>query len=86
MTSMMHCLDRTVNDMGERSDLQIKEDKATRRMNAVALWVSYYRANPHRFAEDFLGIQLKVFQKILLWAMMMNDAFYFVAARGIGGY
>lgn len=53
-------------------------------MNAVALWVSYYRANPHRFAEDFLGIILKSFQKILLFEMMEMDAFFFVAARGLG--
>ena len=53
-------------------------------MNIVAERCSYYRANPQRFVEEFLGIKLKLFQKILIWAMMVYDAFYFVAARGIG--
>ena len=53
-------------------------------MNVVAERCSYYRANPQRFVEEFLGIKLKLFQKILIWAMMVYDAFYFVAARGIG--
>ena len=53
-------------------------------MNIVAERCAYYRANPQRFVEEFLGIKLKLFQKILIWAMMVYDAFYFVAARGIG--
>lgn len=53
-------------------------------METVAFRAGYYRANPQRFVEEFLGIKLKLFQKILIWAMMIMDAFYFVACRGIG--
>ena len=68
----------------KRTDKEIKQDKTETIMNVVAERCSYYRANPQRFVEEFLGIKLKLFQKILIWAMMVYDAFYFVAARGIG--
>lgn len=48
------------------------------------IWVAYYRQNPHRFAKEFLNVDLKVFQSILLWAMMHNDVFMFIASRGLG--
>lgn len=48
------------------------------------IWVAYYRANPHRFAKEFLNIDLKIYQVILLWAMMHNHVFMFIGSRGIG--
>lgn len=45
-------------------------------------WTSFYRANPHRFVEDFLGIKLKIFQQILLYIMMHFHFFTYIAARG----
>lgn len=66
------------------TDKQIKQDKTDSIMNTIAERCSYYRANPQRFCEEFLNIKLKVFQKILIWAMMKYDAFYFIAARGLG--
>ncbi|WP_323705870.1 hypothetical protein P3U41_05505 [Mammaliicoccus sciuri] len=53
-------------------------------MQGVGLWTSFYRANPHRFVEDFFGVKLKRFQVILLWAMMNNHFFMFIASRGLG--
>ena len=53
-------------------------------MNQIELWTSFYRANPHRFAKDFLNIRLRPFQAILLHAMMDNNKFMLVASRGLG--
>lgn len=53
-------------------------------MAAVNLWCGYYRENPHRFAEDFLGVHLKIFQCILLNMMNINTKFTYIAARGQG--
>lgn len=66
------------------TDKEIKQSKADRMMHAVIRRASYYRANPHRFVEELLGIHLKLFQKILIYAMMTYDYFYFIAARGLG--
>lgn len=67
------------------TDQQIMKNKSNVLMNTIAKRCAYYRSNPSRFVEDFIpGLTLKWFQKILLWAMMNYDAFYFVAARGLG--
>ena len=67
------------------SDKEIKQNRTDTIMNIVAERCAYYRYNPHRFAEDFIpGLKLKIFQKILLWAMFFNDNFYYVASRGQG--
>ena len=50
----------------------------------AAYWASFYRENVWRFARDYLHLDLKLFQKILLTMMMKCSVFAFVAARGIG--
>lgn len=66
------------------TDKEIQQNKANKTMYTVIRRASYYRANPHRFVEELMGIHLKLFQKILIYAMMTYDYFYFIAARGIG--
>ena len=53
-------------------------------MAGAALWCSYYRNNPARFAQDYLHLRLKLFQKILITMMMSVTTFVFIGARGIG--
>jgi hypothetical protein len=67
-----------------KTDTEIRQDKTERIMNIIDERCGYYRANPQRFCEEFLNIHLKLFQKILIWAMMHYDAFYFLASRGLG--
>jgi len=50
----------------------------------AAYWAAFYRANPWRFVRDYLHVDLKLFQKILLTMMMVSSSFAFIAARGIG--
>lgn len=47
-------------------------------------WTAFYRANPHRFANDYLGVKLFLYQKLLLWAMNKYAFFMYIAARGQG--
>jgi len=62
-----------------------KEQTRTERfMEGVDKWTSFYRANPHRFAKEYLGINLKMFQAILLVMMMENNYFMYLASRGQG--
>ena len=53
-------------------------------MQGAAVWCSYYRSNPHRFAEDYLHLKLHLFQKILLVMMNVSTTFVFIASRGLG--
>ena len=70
--------------MAGKSDSQILQDRTDVIMNIVNERCSFYRANPHRFVEEYLGIAIKLFQKILIWAMNFFDNFYFLAARSLG--
>lgn len=61
-----------------------KKPKNENLEEGIVAWTSFYRANPHRFASDYLGVDLKIFQQILLYAMMHNLYFVYIAARGQG--
>lgn len=51
-------------------------------MNKVKLWTSFYRKYPFMFCKDFLNLNLKLFQKILLYLMFNFNFFMFIASRG----
>ena len=51
-------------------------------LEGVALWTAYYRANIHRFAKDYLHLDLKWFQKILLYMMNINLVAVYIGSRG----
>lgn len=47
-------------------------------------WVGYWRENIHRFVEDYLGITLFLYQKILIYMIDKHAWFMYIAARGQG--
>lgn len=61
-----------------------KNNKSQRLMDGIGVWTSFYRANPQRFVSEYLGINLKIFQEILLYAMITNYYFMYLASRGQG--
>lgn len=58
--------------------------KYDRVLNGAAIWASYYRCNINRFAEDYLHVRLRLFQKILLVMMNVCSTFVYIASRGQG--
>ena len=70
--------------MAKQTIKEVINDKAQNLLNAVALWGAFYRANPHRFAKDFLNLNLRLFQKINLYEMMHNVNTIYLASRGQG--
>ncbi len=61
-----------------------KKTKSEKLMEGIGIWTSYYRANPHRFVREYLGINLKIFQCILIYMMMHLHYFMYLASRGQG--
>lgn len=53
-------------------------------MRGAAIYAGYYRRNPHRFVHDYLHVELKLFQKILIAMMNISVVVAFIGARGIG--
>lgn len=72
------------NNNNKKSEKQLANEKSERIMNGVAFWAAFYRANPQRFVKEYLNVSLKLFQKILIYAMMHNNHFMFWAARSLG--
>lgn len=67
----------------EKGNSRRKEKtKSEKLMDGVAEWTSFYRANPHRFVKECLGIELKIFQQIILWAMFHLNYVTYIASRG----
>lgn len=58
--------------------------RAERIIAGAARWCAYYRANPHRFAKDYLHLNLHIFQKILIMMMNWSSTTVFIGSRGIG--
>lgn len=53
-------------------------------LNGAAFWGAFYRANPDLFAKDYLHLNLRIFQDILLVIMFWSSTFVFIACRGLG--
>ena len=68
-----------------KSEKELETERIGVVMQTVAKRAAFYRANPHRFVIDYLGItNLKKFQQIIL--CLMNECVYFMylASRGQG--
>lgn len=65
-----------------QTDAMMKQERF---MNGLAVWIGYWRENPHRFVSEYLQITpFSLFQKILIYLMFHVDYFLWWASRGIG--
>lgn len=62
----------------------IDKQRYERVIKGAADWGAFYRKNPECFAEQYLHLRLRLFQKILLVMMFWSNNFVFIAARGLG--
>lgn len=68
----------------QKTARQVEQEQVDNMMDTIAERCSYYRANPQRFASDYLKINLKWFQVIILWVMFHCNYVMYLAARGQG--
>ena len=66
------------------TDAELQAANERKMMETVARRASFYRANPHRFAKDYLHLDLYIFQQIILVLISLSTNFLFLASRGIG--
>lgn len=50
-------------------------------MQQFYLWNTFYRRNMHRFAMDYFGFKLHLYQILLLWAMSWSRLIVVIASR-----
>lgn len=72
------------NKEQKKSLQEVFKEKSTRVLEGAAYWASFYRKNPQRFVIEYLNIKLKLFQKILIYMMMISTNFMYIASRGSG--
>ena len=65
---------KTLND--------VYKEKSEKLMDGIGYWASFYRKNPQRFVLEYLNIKLRLFQKILIYMMMISTNFMYIASRG----
>lgn len=70
----------------KKSEIELANEKSERIMNGIAEWAAFYRENPNRFVKDYLNINLKWFQEILIYQMIHNDKTMYIASRGQGDW
>ena len=68
----------------KKSLQDVYQEKSERVMEGVSYWGAYYRKNPQRMVKEYLNINLKLFQKILIYMMMVSTNFMYIASRGSG--
>ena len=47
-------------------------------------WTQFYLENPHRFCEDYLGLKLFLYQKIIIYMFWKFNLNLLIGSRGIG--
>lgn len=62
----------------------LKKDSYQNLLDGMKIWAEYWRKNPHRFATEYLQIDLYWFQMVLLYMMNVCNIFVFIACRGLG--
>lgn len=66
----------------ERKNL--KKDSYENLLDGIKIWAEYWRKNPSRFCVDYLGINLFLFQRILIHMMNLSVIVTMIACRGLG--
>lgn len=62
----------------------IKSNQKENLVEGGKIWAEYYRKNIEIFAEQYLGVHLHPFQKIIIHMMSISNFFCWIACRGLG--
>lgn len=68
----------------KQTEAEIQQARTDHLMKGVEVWTAFYRANPHRFARDYLNLVLDKFQQIILCMMFKFANVVYLASRGGG--
>lgn len=58
--------------------------RSERVLEGAAVWGSFYRENVDKFVEEYLHVNLHLFQRIVLVMMFWSTTMVFIASRGLG--
>ena len=61
---------------------KLKKGSFQNLLEGTKIWAEYWRKNPHRFAVEYLQLNLYWFQMVLIYMMNISNCFTFIACRG----
>lgn len=61
---------------------EISQDRKKAFENGVVEWTQFFRANPHRFITDYLGLPLFIFQMIIVFMFDKFNYSMLTCSRG----
>lgn len=76
----IHIVSQENKKLFPKSRVQVEDNETM--LKCADEWTSYYRANPHLYANDVLDLGLKGFQQAILCSMFYNDYSLYIACRG----
>ena len=69
------------NPFVKRKDMVLSKDLEAQKREKMILWNTFFRRNPHRFVEMYMGIKLYPYQIIWLYLMSISDVFVAICSR-----
>lgn len=67
-----------------RDRINLSSNKQERLYEGTKIWCDYYRQNIHIFAKQYLGLNLKPFQDVMMYEIQDNQMSCIIASRGLG--
>ena len=77
--------ERMKKKLYERTKKEIAQGKyfESKREENVIHWCTFFRRNIHRFATNYLGLKLHLFQCIILYLMNLSPTVVLLCARAV---
>lgn len=72
---------KMMNPFRKRKDMVLSKDIESQRRDNIIMWNTFFRRNPHRFVEMYMGIKLFPYQIIWLYLMSISDVFVAICSR-----
>ena len=72
---------KTQNVFRKRKDMRLSKDIESERRENLILWNTFFRRNPHRFVEMYMGVKLFPYQILWLYLMSISDVFVAICSR-----
>ena len=73
-----------MNETKTRKRESLSPNKRERQIEGAKIWIDFYRQNPYRFVQDYLGINLKPFQIVMFNEIDKASISDIVCTRGLG--
>ena len=70
------------NQLMSAENIDAKKTNQEKEENVIE-WITFFRRNWHIYAEMVLKINLKPFQKIMIYLMGISDTFFAICSRGL---